>query len=99
MTFNPHSNKTVNGVLITVGLKVLDYDFREGLVLSDDYDKEWQCKCSYHDRPVDPNAHIRANDLVADRTECASPCGHDHWFTVETANGTKSFNGSRLKAI
>lgn len=27
-----------------------------------------------------------------------APCRHDHWFTVSTSNGTKSFNGERLGA-
>lgn len=35
--FNPHANKTANGVVITVGLKVLDYDYVEGVVIADRY--------------------------------------------------------------
>lgn len=35
--FNPHGNRTANGVVIAEGMKVLDYDYREGVVIADRY--------------------------------------------------------------
>ena len=93
MTFNVHGNKTSNGVTIVKGLKVLNYDYVEGVVLSDDHEREYMCNC----------AHQHDNDLTEDFRisggTCKTNCRHDHWFNVETQSGTKSFNGSRLKAI
>ncbi len=90
MTFNPHGNTTADGTLITVGLAVIDYDRREGIVVRDDYEgRDYMCQCA-------TAGHTRAHDLVPDTDLCTSHCRHDHWYTLDTG---KSFNGSRLQAI
>lgn len=32
---NPHDNKTDNGVVITIGMRVRDYDYKDGMVVAD----------------------------------------------------------------
>lgn len=36
MTFNPHNNTTSDGVVITLGMQVRDYDYAIGEVVGDD---------------------------------------------------------------
>jgi hypothetical protein len=102
--FNPHRNKTSNGVLITKGLKVLDYNHNETTVVSDRDTSPYRC-CANEETGLSADdeaqiQHTRDNDLVRDNNgqsgTCGPHCMHDHWF--ETANGGM-FNGSRLKAI
>lgn len=92
VTMNPHRNLTSDGVLIVVGLRVIDYDRRIGTVVSDENaGRDWLCCQSVE--------HHRRNDFSDDLTECTAGCHHDHWFLVESDEGTsKSFNGSRLES-
>jgi hypothetical protein len=36
--FNPHGNRTIDGIPITKGLRVWDYDLRAGTVVADEHD-------------------------------------------------------------
>jgi hypothetical protein len=101
--FNPHGNKTSNGITIVAGLKVTDYDRQPGTVVTDHTgSREWGC--CYGDTVDLVGAmtaeHSRDNDFANDTNiGCESPCRHDHWFEVAREDGsTKDFNGSRLEA-
>jgi hypothetical protein len=86
MTFNPHGNKTANGVVITEGLRVLDYNRREGTVVADRDATRYMCP-AVDGSTADPET---------------PGCRHDHWFDVkpdEGQDGGGMFNGDRLKAI
>lgn len=104
--FNPHDNVTADGVVITDGLRVWTNEVERGVVMSDDNLGEHMC-CS--DAKTFPEAKHHAgaqmrvegawftdhhNVTCEDRDYVG--CRHDHWFTVSTARGTKSFNGERL---
>lgn len=90
-TFNPHANRTSDGVVITVGLKVIDYDRQSGTVVSDRDNTPYRC--------CDNTDHVRKNDLSADRNTCEKYCNHDHWFDIKRdSGGTSMMNGSRLQS-
>lgn len=92
---NFHANKTSNGVTITDGLKVRDYNMREGIVTDDETAASEIICCGHRD-------HTRDNDLSPGESCTDHYCNHDHWFTVTYSDGgneTDSFNGSRLFAI
>lgn len=85
--FNPHGNTTSDGVLITRGMRVIDYDRRETTVVEDRDWQDWKC-CG---------RHARRNDLQTDYfDDCKPACSHDHWYTLE--NGSM-MNGSRMQSI
>lgn len=44
--FNPHGNKTTDGVLIVEGLKVRDYDWETGTIVKDDT-SPYMCENDY----------------------------------------------------
>lgn len=97
MPFNPHRNRTSNGVVISPGMRVRDYDRNEGEVVTDDYARDYMC-CGNEDTPTYDGPYPRPEVGT-----CAPPCRHDHWFTVDYGDGdgrrTKSFNGERLFAL
>jgi hypothetical protein len=105
-TFNPHRNRTQNGVIITLGLRVKDYDFRIGTVIADDNaDKEYLCCNGVHkdnekgDKSGQSSFGGRwiADDAKLKTLGCHLHCRHDHWFSVKHDDGSvKSFNGDRL---
>lgn len=123
--FNPHLNKTADGVVITPGLKVFTNELTIGTVVSDDNDAPFRCcqptsvvgshydpipKEDYLDRAqlehliesgqmTVNNAIFTNHNYVCELSASYDPCGHDHWFTVQTKNGTKSFNGERLATV
>jgi hypothetical protein len=78
--FNPHGNRTADGVLITVGLVVWTNEMEVGIVRSDDDASAYGCCLGSH----------------GDADPCPKSCRHDHWFTVDTRRGSKSFNGELL---
>jgi hypothetical protein len=87
--FNPHANRTSDGVLIVKGLKVRDYNRRVTTVAEDRDVQDWKC--------CQDESHTRRNDLAKDANEGEHPpCSHDHWFTLE--NGSM-MNGSRLESV
>lgn len=45
--FNTHGNKTSNGVVITEGMKVRDYNFDEGVVITDNDNDTYRCNEGY----------------------------------------------------
>jgi hypothetical protein len=102
--FNPHGNRTANGVVITEGLEVFTNELRVGKVVADERNDGMCCVKQGADPETHGNSgqirlsqgwfsdHPTANKLV----ELGCHCRHDHWFTVETANGTVSMNGERL---
>lgn len=90
---NFHQNTTSNGVIITEGLKVRDYDRREGKILCDPTAFSEVMCCGNRD-------HVRKNDLDGHGSCTDHYCDHDHWFEVVYPDGTTDqFNGSRLQAI
>lgn len=100
-SFNVHQNKTSNGVIITEGLVVRDYNRRIGKVVADPtFASEIMC-CGKRD-------HLRDNDLVEGKSCTDHYCNHDHWFEVEYEDKDgrfdqpvyrDQFNGSRLYAV
>lgn len=100
--FNPHNNRTADGVVITVGMAVFTNEMNLVRVVSDDT-SSYQCTCENHDKPDGQiylngtwfSDHPRANALVTKGCYCR----HDHWFTVEAPEGEQGsgrFNGERL---
>lgn len=87
-SFNPHINVTSDGVVITLGLRVLDYDRREGTVVGDSSNRTVNCCGGQH--PTE-NMSVQGCDMY---------CRHDHWFDVRNDEGqVKEFNGERLQSI
>lgn len=104
--FNPHNNVTADGVVIVEGLQVVTNEIELGTVRVDE-DCGSGAHCCY------PNGaeHFEADGQVKqggvyysdhqvgyDLQMQGCTCRHDHWFRIETAKGTKSFNGERLGA-
>jgi hypothetical protein len=104
--FNPHGNVTADGVLITEGLRVWTNEMKRGIVHTDDNVGEHLC-CSdnknFDEAVHHPKGQMKVNGgWFTDHTvtcEDGFYCGHDHWFQVSTADGTKSFNGERLATV
>lgn len=98
-TFNVHSNRTADGVLIIPGLRVWTNEMVQGVVISDDHAPREGVCCG---NPEHQNGQVFIRDMRGWFTDHSATCEdgkyctHNHWFTVETANGTKSFDGERL---
>jgi hypothetical protein len=99
--FNPHQSKTADGVLIVEGLVVYTNEMAVGKVVGD-RDGSGQsgmcCNESDHDRAAQMRSGtgIYTDHRIANVIRLTCRCAHDHWFTVETANGTRDMNGERL---
>lgn len=88
--FNPHHNTTADGVVITLGMKVIDYDRRPGVVIADRSSSAYNC-CGGECQPREGDLSLQG---------CDKFCHHDHWFEVRNADGgTKDFNGDRMQAV
>lgn len=88
--FNPHGEKTSDGVVITLGMRVLDYNRSVGTVTRDLDATPYKC------RAVNPNVTATWSNPDAD-----PPCHNAHWFTVTGDHGVGGgmFDGSRMKSI
>lgn len=86
-TFNPHRERTSNGVVIVPGLKVRDYNRDITTVVADNDATEHKCNAT--------RRSLRQPDF--DYFPCHNGWNKPtHWF--KTANGGL-FDGSRLEAI
>lgn len=96
MTFNPHQNRTTDGVVIHAGLRVITNDMTLGTVAEDQGVNHSCCENLEHRGQM----FVRDMDswFTDHSTTCdvGGHCRHDHWFTVETEDGSKSYNGERL---
>jgi hypothetical protein len=88
--FNVHNNKTADGVVITVGLKVVTNECEQAVILSDDNDTEYNC-CA----PTDSHTELASrDDYTADQLH---PSGQVRiegvYFTDHTATCEPSVGG------
>lgn len=106
--FNPHHNVTADGVLITEGLRVFTNELNVGVIVSDDTNGEYMCCHDNTDGTTHPKGQFRPSGTNVWFTDhaaaqapnaCKAGCRHDHWFTVSTDQGTKSFNGERIATV
>lgn len=94
MPFNPHGEKTSDGVVVTLGMRVLDYDRRPGTVVRDRDATEYKC------RAVNPDVTAEWSNPDAD-----PPCHNGwasprHWFDVQSDEGGMGmFDGCRLQSL
>ena len=101
--FNPHRSVTADGVLIVPGLWVWTNDCDLARVMSDDAAGSGNSCCAPNGAEHGKAAQMRSggiwysdHEAGVNAVDGGCYCRHDHWFTVETAKGTRSFNGERL---
>jgi|1185.fasta_scaffold1201846_1 hypothetical protein len=89
--FNPHGEKTSDGVVITLGMRVLDYNRRTGTVVRDRNATRYQC-------PAHPDYEFPENTVHGCYNGWDKPT---HWFDVEgdEPGGGGMFDGSRMQSI
>lgn len=86
--FNPHGDKTANGVLIVPGLRVIDYNRRPGTVV--------------RDRDASRGACEAVNPDVASYHPCHNGWTvPTHWYDVkgDDVGGGGMFDATRMKAL
>lgn len=91
IAFNPHNNRTADGIVVTVGLVVFDNNLDVVTVTGER--ASGCCSIETHVGQMfqtDPRGWF--SDHSAATCDAGGYCRHDHWF--ETTGG--SFNGERL---
>jgi hypothetical protein len=107
--FNPHNNVTSDGIRIREGLAVFTNELKVGKVIADPDRREVRCcdtvpTIERHEVGSqryyrDMQAWFTDQELMVNARDGGCYCGHDHWFTIETKDGTISMNGERLATI
>jgi hypothetical protein len=89
--FNPHGEKTSDGVVITLGMRVLDYNRNTGTVTRDRDATEYSC-------PAHPGYLFPDNKVHGCHNGWDKPT---HWFDVtgDDGGGGGMFDGSRMQSI
>jgi hypothetical protein len=88
--FNPHGEKTFDGVVVTLGMRVTDYDRKVGTVVADRDATDYSC-------PAHPGYRFPDNEHHGCHNGWRKPT---HWFDVKRDDGTVGmFDGSRLHSI
>lgn len=88
--FNPHAEKTSDGVVITLGMRVTDYDRKTGTVIADRDATPFSCP-DHPDYAFPDNTHHGCHNGWEKPT---------HWFDVKRDDGTTGmFDGSRMESI
>ena len=89
--FNPHGEKTSDGVVITLGMRVLDYDRRSA--------PSWPIGTRRSTRaPAHPDYRFPDNTVHGATTGGTQPT---HWFDVkhDDSDTVGMFDGSRMQSI
>lgn len=90
MTFNPHNEKTSDGVVIVEGMRVLDYNRELGTVIADRDFTEYKC-------PAHPDYRFPDHEVHGCWNGWKKPT---HWFDVRTDSGNVGmFDGSRMQSV
>lgn len=98
--FNPHGNVTADGVLITEGLEVFTNELEVGKVVEDPHGSQGERCCLKAEHVGQLRNEIGTfTDHSKQECDAGGWCRHNHWFTIETAKGTKSFDGERLATV
>jgi hypothetical protein len=96
--FNVHQNKTADGAIIVLGLKVVTNEWRLGTVVADLSQSSSCCEEPSHSGQFTSGDYIftdHQKQRCPDGTYAG--CHHDHWFDVQYADGSrKMMNGERL---
>ena len=95
--FNPHGNKTADGVLITVGMRVFDNSLDIGTVVKDNTSPDNCCGTEsghFGQIRIGSGWYSDHNAATCDRSKY---CRHDHWFDILMDSGvTRQMNGERM---